>query len=503
MAVGHRLRDATIERAPAPARRVEVAVVGAGVSGLTAAWRLARLGERDYVLLDVEQTVGGSSAYGTDGVVPYPWGAHYLPLPRKDNPALLHLLSEMAVVEPTADGSYRVGDRQLVRQPAERVFYAGRWYEGLLPWAAASAADREQFDRFQREVNRWVRWRDGRGRRAFTLPLRRCSDDAEVTGLDRISAARWLDERGLNSALLRWYVEYGCRDDYGLGLESTSAWAMLFYFAARVPTVGAESAPFLTWPEGNGRLVQHLAQASASRAHTGQLVTDLVPAEQHVELCALDVATQTLHRYLARQVIVAVPRFVAARILRPWRDSPPAHVAHFSYGPWLVANLHLKRRPRSRGFGPAWDNVLMDSPALGYVVATHQQLSDYGPTVWTYYHALTDADARQARRKLASLDHAHITDAILSDLGRAHEDLEAAVERIDVWRWGHAMIRPTPGFIWGSARRQAAQTLGRIHFAHSDLSGLALFEEAFDRGVSAAEAVARALGRKVHALGGE
>ena len=49
---------------------------------------------------------------------------------------------------------------------------------------------------------------------------------------------------------------------------------------------------------------------------------------------------------------------------------------------------------RSRGLGDvykrqAWDNVLHDSPGLGYVVATHQQMRmRTGATVFTYYLSL-------------------------------------------------------------------------------------------------------------------
>ena len=63
------------------------------------------------------------------------------------------------------------------------------------------------------------------------------------------------------------------------------------------------------------------------------------------------------------------------------------------------------------------------------------------------------------------------------------------MERIDVYRWGHAMVTPLPGFIWGGARAKASEPLGRVVFAHSDLSGIALLEEAFDRGLQAADAV--------------
>jgi hypothetical protein len=454
-------------------------------------------------VLELEPQPGGTSAYGSDGVVPYPWGAHYVPVPAPENRALVALLDELHALERGPNGEVRGKETLRIREPEERIFLDGNWHAGLFPEPGASAEDLAQLARYNREIEQLSRFRDARGRRAFTLPMSLCSDDAELTRLDRISARRWLDERGFDSARLRWFVEYACRDDYGLSLDTTSAWAMLFYYASRTPDAGGMSAPFLAWPEGNGRLVRHLAEVAGDRLQTSRLVTDIVPEADVISLSALDLRTSTLTRYLATQVILAIPQFVVPRILRPWREAPPAHVAAFGYGSWLVANLHLRARPESRGFPFAWDNVLYDSPSLGYVVATHQRHTDSGPTVWTYYLPLIDSDPKVARTRLLAGDHASYCDAILGDLGRAHDDLEKAVERIDVWRWGHAMIRPTPGFIWGPARRRAAEAFGRVHFAHSDLSGLALFEEAQDRGVRAAEAVLRALGRDPPRLGSD
>ena len=83
---------------------------------------------------------------------------------------------------------------------------------------------------------------------------------------------------------------------------------------------------------------------------------------------------------------------MASRIVE---GAPPADVV---YSPWLTANLTLDRWPREAAFPPAWDNVIFDSPALGYVVATHQQLRRHVPrTVWTYYWALADATPAAAR----------------------------------------------------------------------------------------------------------
>ncbi len=493
--LGHRLRDASVEQASGPPRRVGVAIVGAGPSGLSAAWRLDREGVSDYVVLDLEAQPGGTSAYGTEGVVPHPWGAHYVPVPTRANPAFWRLLAEMNVLEPDVDAEPRGLEEMRIREPEERVFVDGVWYEGLFPRHGASAEDWADLKRFEGQVARWVAFRDAQGRRAFRLPMSHGSDAAEVKALDRLSALEWLDQHGIRSARVRWFVEYGCRDDYALDLAHTSAWAMLFYFCSRVAEPHAESAPFLTWPEGNGRIVRHLVDVVGPRLELGRVVTDVVPKANQVELSVYS-PNGGLVRYVADQVILALPKFIVSRIFRPFREAPPAHLAEFSYGVWLVANIHLSRRPESVGFEQAWDNVLYDSPALGYVVATHQTLRDRGPSVWTYYHPLTDADPKQARERLLAADHRGLTDAIVADLGRAHAGLEAAIERIDVWRWGHAMVRPRPGFIWGGARERAAASVGRVHFAHSDLSGIALFEEAQQRGIAAADQVLRGRGRE-------
>ena len=132
---------------------------------------------------------------------------------------------------------------------------------------------------------------------------------------------------------------------------------------------------------------------------------------------------------------------------------------------------------------------MYESPSLGYVVATHQRGLDRGPTVFTYYYPLCDQDPRTARTRLLETDWGGWAEVALADLSRAHPDIRNLIERLDVMRWGHAMIRPRPGFIWGSARREGAKPFRSIRFAHSELSGVALFEEAFDVGLRAADEV--------------
>ena len=191
----------------------------------------------------------------------------------------------------------------------------------------------------------------------------------------------------------------------------------------------------------------------------------------------------------ADRVIFAAPQFVAKHVIRDYRREPPRHIAEFQYAPWLVANLTLRDPPGGLGFPLAWDNVLYESPSLGYVVATHQTGPDYGPTVLTWYHAFADSSPRDARNELLNMDWQDCADMVTSDLERAHPQIGRLIEWLDVMRWGHAMVRPRPGFIWSAARQKAAQPYRGIHFANTDLSGVALLEEAFHHGLRAANEV--------------
>jgi protoporphyrinogen oxidase len=471
-AVGHRLRT-PITETPREWTSEDLVIVGAGVAGLAAAWRL----NRNALVLELEEVAGGTARSGSSNVSRYPWGAHYVVAPMPEDVWLVKLLREMSII----DSSGEVGEQYLVRDPQERLFYRGRWYEGLYLGAGASDDDLRQLRAFEQEMARWSAWRDAKGRRAFAIPTALASDDAEVLALDRMSMRQWLDGRGWHSPRLRWYVEYACRDDYGALLDDTSAWAGIFYFASRIETPGKRSEPMITFPEGNGRLVAHLARSA--RVETGWLVTSLIPTADGVDVVALSRDGRHLRGIHTKRVIFAAPQFIAARVIRGFdRD-----VHEFTYGSWLVANLTLRERPQSNSFPLAWDNVLYESPSLGYVVATHQSDVDYGATVLTYYYAFCDRDPHVARSRLLSAGRDEWAEVVLSDLQRAHPDIRKMTQRLDIMRWGHAMIRPHPGFITSAARTAARTPFRNIHFANCDLSGVALFEESLHHGVRAAE----------------
>jgi hypothetical protein len=492
--IGHILREARNFEVPAGNwQETKVAIVGGGVAGLTAAWKLKKEDFNDFVLLELEQKMGGTSASGTSRLISYPWGAHYLPVPFQQNEELVELLDEMDLIESRSEkGELIIPEQYLTRDPEERVFYKGRWYEGLYLNAGASEEDLSQLGKFQKELDFWTDWRDAEGNRAFIVPVEKCSGDAEVLKLDKISFADWLRQKGLNSPRLIWYCDYACRDDYGLRLDQTSAWAGLFYFCSRVPKAGEESQPFLTFPEGNGKYVDHFVSKTKSHIRRSNIVVELIPTEKGVDVVYLNTRTKQMNGLRAAKVIFSAPLFTAQYLIRGFRENPAFNSNEFQHNSWFVANLFLTDRPKNKfpgDFPLAWDNVLYESRSLGYVVATHQKGIDYGETVLTYYYPMAAENPRSGMQQLLALDWKELADICLTDLAQAHENIRQITRRIDIMRWGHAMISPRTGFMFGGEREKAIKPFRNIHFAHSDLSGIAIFEEAFHHGLRAAEEV--------------
>lgn len=481
---GHRLRDlAALPHGADPPRRCDVLVIGGGVAGLSAARRLAQLGVEKITVLELESDAGGASISGRNAVSAYPWGAHYLPLPGSDCPEVLRFLEDIQVITGhDAAGRPVYDELALCHDPHERLFIHGEWVEGLVPQAGLTLQEREQFEKFRGEIERWHDHRGRDGRPAFTLPVDLSSRDADIMELDRITMAAWMQSHGLTCEPLRWHVDYCVRDDFGGGLEEISAWAGIHYFASRSgEAANAERDTVLTWPQGNGFLVEKLREHGGFEILTGQVSLSVSPEGAGVRVLTAN-EQAGVSTFEARAVLLATPRFISRRLLDPRAASPD-----LTYAPWVVANLTLDEMPPSPGVLPAWDNVVYGGASLGYVNATHQSLSAVPrETVITHYETLCGVPPAQSREWMLKQTHAQWCERVFDSLAAPHPNLADHVQNIDVWLWGHGMIRPTPGFIWGETRQQLLTQRPPVFHAHSDMSGMSLFEEAYTRGVNTA-----------------
>jgi glycine/D-amino acid oxidase-like deaminating enzyme len=460
---GHLLRNHASLPAAKRVEKVGVVIVGGGIAGLSAAWRLRKRGFTDFVLLEMNDAAGGNARWGENEITAYPWAAHYVPVPGPKAIYVRELFEDLGVLK---DGQWN--ERYLCFSPQERLFLYGRWQEGIEPAIGLKPKDREQFQRLENIFTNY------RSIGEFTIPLE-LGRSNRLSNLDRISFSEWLRQQNIDSPLVNWYMNYACRDDYGALAKDTSAWAGIHYFSSRE----AEEKGPLTWPEGNGWITRRLLERVGENVRTNQMVHRITPGPRGVTVEAGDTQFQS------EFVIFAAPTFIAPYIVDNFQ---PLH--DFTYSPWLTANLTLDRLPDARGAEPTWDTVFLYSPTLGYVDATHQSIrSHIEKTVWTFYWALAEGDPAQNRRLLLEKDWAYWKEAILHDLERVHSDIRKCVSRIDIMRMGHAMVRPVPGSIFSAERQRLARRQGRILFANSDVSGISIFEEAQYHGVKSAEEI--------------
>lgn len=482
MAAGHRLRGGMTPPPPRDERRCRVAIVGSGVAGLFAAWRLRKEGFDDVVVLDGPEPDGNAAA-GAFGGYRYPTGAHYLPLPSMESRHVRELLAEMGVIESDPFGARpRFDERVTVHAPDERLWVNGHWQEGLLPRLGMGADELAQQRRFLAQTAAWREQRGRDGRRVFCVPVALSSQDPAWTALDRLSFADWLRANGYTAPGLLWYLDYCCRDDYGSALAATSAWAGLHYFCSRGGLgANAEEGAVLTWPDGLNPLIRHLrARIGAERQWPG-VAWRTAPAGAGMAVDYLDAAGGS-RRLLAERVILATPLHVSLHLSGQLpklgferRHLPPR-------APWLISNFLIDRFPAEPAAAPlAWDNVVYGSRGLGYVVSTHQLIRAAKPerSVFTSYHAFADLAPADARKMLEAASAEELFATAAADLQTVYGwRFRQSLLQVELTARGHAMASPAPGFLSNPGLQALRAADGPLLFAHSDLSGLSLFEEA-------------------------
>ncbi len=493
--LGHLLRNPGKAPPPRAHYETDVLILGSGAAGLAAAWRLAKLGHTQFLVVAGPETNGNLSS-GIAGEARYPTGAHYLPLPSRESTHVREMLQEFGMI---LDGAQRerpyYDERCVVHAPDSRVLIDGQWHDGVLPADALPAEARSEHQRFFAQVDQLVLARGSDGKRAFAMPIVESSADPQWRALDTMNFAAWLDREGYRSTALRWYLDYACRDDYGRACSEVSAYAGLHYFASRAgEAANAERGAVLTWPDGLGALARHLAQSAglspgapddqpAPRLLDGAAIS-LEEVAGGVQAVCVNFADGGLESCAvkARRAICAMPLHVAARVVGNLHDlgfDPREHLP--AQAPWLIGNFILSRFPKElAGAALAWDNIVLGSTSLGYVVSTHQEFRAGPPprTVFTAYHALSEMSPGQARDWLMRVPPGELLERVSSDLRAAYGwKLAACCERAEITLRGHAMAVPSPGYLSNPGLLALREADGRILFAHGDLSGYSVFEE--------------------------
>ena len=423
-------------------------------------------------MLELETVPGGTSRSGHSSLTAYPWGAHYVPVPMAENRSLIAILREMGVIERLdADGD---ADRRANNiSAAIRASECSATEPGKRESILRRARPRSDLDELQRlprgnrTLGRVARRQGPPGvRHSGGDRFRRSRSDGPRLDLDvRVDPAPRLD-LAATALAGRLFVPGRLRRDE----RQTSAWAGLFYFASRVGGADGESQPLITWPEGNGRIVQHLAdkvrRATPLRPRGRRRRAEKGSRHRGVEIAAVDVQTGEAVGFRAQRAVFAAPQFLAPYLIR---DLPEDRKRSCPRVP--IQSLAGRQSASARAAAPNGLSLVLGQRRLRQPITGLRD--GHAPNGHRLRSDRADVVRRAVRRRLCrsvpnsfggpaatfDLTWAEAAEIVLSDLEPAHPEIRSLVERLDVMKWGHAMVRPRTGFVFSPARQTAATRL--------------------------------------------
>lgn len=490
--LGHQLRQSP-QPVAKETKNIKTLIIGGGVSGLTTAYFLKKNGYEQFLLLELNDRVGGNALAGNNHITGYPYGAHYITIPDANDKPLISFLHEVGIIVGFNEQQLPIINEEFIcHAPDERHFMNGIWNDGLIPHQQISEADRQQFQRFFALMHEYKLSMGEDGKHAFTIPVQSASMDEKWLKLDDFSFHDFLTKNEFTSGALYWYINYCLKDDFGGDAQQVSAWAGLHYFASRRGNAAnAESDAVITWPEGNYWLVNKLKKDLQDHIINNSLAVEVDDQSKDAILVKVK---QEHHAFnvKANQVVMATPHFINKRLLK----QPPEAFNELTIesSPWAVINITLNADFAStRGIPLSWDNIIYGAENLGYVHAQHQAIRlPNQDTVITLYYCFCKQTPALERQKIQRWNEDDWKTFVIDELKQAHPNIKHYMSNIEVWIWGHGMVLPAVGLKKKLLKIKHEYSSKRILFAHTDYSGISIFEEAFHQGLSAANQILHA-----------
>jgi oxygen-dependent protoporphyrinogen oxidase len=457
-----------VERPKAADERVDVVVVGGGLAGLTAAWRLRDL---DVVVLEADARVGGRIRSEPRGDVWLNFGAHVFGSPSSATGRLIDELDVRAQEVPGRLAAVAFGGRiaasgrvetypfrlPLSHRSRAAFLRAGARLRLAVRRYASVAKERHGEDPAARQL-RMLQFRDDRSFSEFIGPLPK-----DVDGIFRATLTRSSGEPEELAA------------GYGIG-----------YFHLVWSKSGGLSRNIRG---GSSTLPDALAAGLGGGVRTGALATSVVQGADEV-LVTYREAVGRERSLRARSVVVATSAYVAREIVSDLPAETAAALEEVRYGPYVVgAFLTRERAPMP------WDRIYaLATPesSFGMLFNTANVLRT--GTERTSGGSLMVYAAADAARALAELDDEQVARRFMADLGAIYPETDGIVEEVVIQRWERGLPYAAVGR--SALQEPLTRPLGRVHLA-GDYLGTWYTETAIQTAERAAAAARAQAGSSV------
>jgi putrescine oxidase len=420
----------------------DVVVIGAGVTGLTAAWRLAEAG-RDVLVLEARDRVGGRLRGEDHGGAEFEVGGQWV---SPDQTALKAMLDELGL---ETFPRFRDGASVYV----DRAGTARRFAGADLPVPAGTGKAIEvlvgELDRLAARMDPDRPW-----------------EHPDAAGLDRVTFAQWLEQR---------CDDEEARDNVALYVGPAMLTKPAYSFSAlQAVLMAAGAGSFSNLVDADfildRRLVGGLASVPAELARRlgdrVRLGADVTAVEWRADGAVVLVGAE---RIAARRVVLAVPPTLVSRIrLRPELPAEHQHARqHQSFG--LVIKVQAEYP------APFWRADGLSGTGFGPYLLVHEVYdnSHHGAETGTLVGFVADVHADALGRLGDRERRARVLDDLATYFGEAARTPATYVES----DWQHQEL--TGGafgtsFAMGSLTRYGAvlhEPVGPIEFGSSDIAG--------------------------------
>lgn len=447
----HQVRDGKVFTRPLVSARHDVVIVGGGVSGLAAAYRLRDL---NFLLLEKEPHWGGNAYLMEYEGMPYATGSAFL-----------------AKSESAYNFAREIGLEPLPINDSDSTILKGEWIpdtwrSGLdkLPYPVAV---RESFKKFRKELL------------AIDLEKR----GKELSRVPFSDLLKWYPDE-----IKQWWDNYG-PSNWGAVSEETSAVVALGDLREMA---GENGSDYYTWPGGLGAVTKKLAeilqQTSSSQMRAGATIVAVVQEKDEVHVTYIE--GSELKTVAARAVIMATPKFVTRRLVEglPTKQSEAMH--QIRYIPYAVVNLIFDKPVYNKGYD-TWcpGNRFSDIVVADWVVRNQ-------PGYKQKYNILTCyTPLREEERGLLLTEPGarQVAAKVLEDFQLLLPGSNVNPLEVHLYRRGHPLYMSTPG-LFAEVQPLVRQPMERIFFANTDSEGP---ESTISGGTEAAERTVKEVKRRL------